>query len=178
MEARFALLGILDAGPNYGYGIKKIYDQLFGSNRKLAAGQIYSTLGRLHRDGSVTTHSSAETSGGPERIKYAITPTGRNDFLTWLESPEPPVPYLQATLYIKTVLALSRTGEAAPYLQTQHRAHIARMRELTNQRRDADLAQQLLIDHAIYHLEADLRWIEITTTRLTKLKEELCLPKQ
>ena len=47
------------------------------------------------------------------------------------------------------------------------------MRELTAQRRDSNLSDMLLIDHALYHLEADLRWIELTISRLTRLKEEI-----
>ena len=60
-------------------------------------------------------------------------------------------------------------------VDNQRHAHIERMRELTTQRRKAPLATKLLIDHAIFHIEADLRWIDLTSSRLTKLKEELCL---
>ena len=76
-------------------------------------------------------------------------------------------------MYVKTVLAILREGDAAPYLDNQRQAHIQRMRDLTSRRRESNLADTLLIDHALYHLEADLRWIELTTSRLTKLKEEL-----
>ena len=47
------------------------------------------------------------------------------------------------------------------------------MRELTAVRRDAPLVDALLADHAIFHLEADLRWIELTTARLDQLAKEL-----
>lgn len=175
MEAQFAILGILDSKPNYGYGLKKIYDQLFGRDKKLAFGQIYATLGRLKRDGKVAEVAHSETSGGPDRVKYEVTPKGHSALLAWLETPEQPVPYLQATLYVKTILALMREGSAATYLDAQRSAHIERMRELTTRRRESSLAEKLLVDHAIYHLEADLRWIDVTSSRLTQLKEELCL---
>lgn len=174
MEAQYTILGILDTGPNYGYALKKIHDQLFGAGRKLAYGQIYATLSRLLRDGKVKPSADREESGGPDRVKYEITPKGHTDFVTWLETPEAPAPHLQATLYIKTVLAIIRDGEAATYLEAQRRTHLARMRSLTAQRQTVPLAERLLIDHALYHLEADLRWIDITTNRLTQLKEELC----
>ena len=91
----------------------------------------------------------------------------------WLESPEAPSPQLQATMYIKAVLAILKDGDASPYLDNQRQAHIQRMRELTARRRDSNLSDMLLIDHALYHLEADLRWIELTISRLTRLKEEI-----
>ena len=34
-----------------------------------------------------------------------------------------------------------------------------------------DLADQLICDHALFHLEADLRWLELTAARLDKLRE-------
>lgn len=43
------------------------------------------------------------------------------------------------------------------------------MRDLTARKREGDLADQLICDHALFHLEADLRWLELTATRLDKL---------
>ena len=175
MNAQYALLGILNDQPNYGYELKKIYDQLFGEGKAILAGQVYSTLSRLKRDKKIKEIAASEESGGPDRVKYAITTQGIKALRAWLETPEAPSPQLQATLYMKTILAIMNDNDAAPYLYNQRHAHIERMRELTNQRRKAPLATKLLIDYAIFHIEADLRWIDLTSSRLTKLKEELCL---
>ena len=175
MSANYTLLGFLATEPNYGYELKKQYDLLFGRDKPILSGQVYSTLSRLKRDGKVKEIADASESGGPDRVKYAITPAGRRALEDWLSTPEAPSQHLQATMYMKTVLALMRDGDAAPYLDAQRHTHIDRMRQLTKQRRNSDLATTLLIDHAIYHIEADLRWIEMTSSRLTKLKEKLCL---
>ena len=175
MNAQYTLLGFLGSGPNYGYELKKTYDSLFGKQKPILAGQVYSTLGRLRRDGKVQEVADQSESGGPDRIKYAITLNGENALKAWLNTPEEPAPQLQATLYVKTVLALMRDGEAARYLDNQRRAHIERMRQLTRSRQGSPIADVLLIDHALLHLGADLKWIDITSSRLTKLKEELCL---
>ena len=74
---------------------------------------------------------------------------------------------------MKTVLAVMNGGDPAPYLDSQRHEHIERMRQLTTQRREAPLATKLLIDHAIFHIEADLRWIDLTSSRLGKLTEAL-----
>ncbi len=173
MSANYAILGFLADGPNYGYELKKQYDSYFGKDKPILAGQIYSTLSRLKRDEKVIEVVSQAESGGPERIQYAITDKGKKDLQVWLDTAEAPSPTLQTTMYIKTVLALIKDGNAAPYLDNQRRAHIQRMRQLTNQRREVSLPDKLLIDHALFHLEADLRWIELTSSRLSKLKEEL-----
>ncbi len=175
MNAQLTLLGFLDVSPNYGYELKKLYDTFFGQNKPILSGQVYASLARLERDGAVQEIADSEESGGPERTKYAITPAGRMRLEEWLQAAEAPAPALQATMYVKTIIALLRGGQAMAYLDNQRHAHIERMRELTKERRDTDIARRVLIDHAIFHIEADLRWIELTSSRLTKLKEEVCL---
>ncbi len=87
--------------------------------------------------------------------------------------PEAPQPRLQATLFIKTVLALLLDEHANECLDAQRAAHIKRMRELTKMRKAGDTAQVLLVDYALFHLEADLRWIDMTAARLSQLAKEV-----
>jgi hypothetical protein len=44
------------------------------------------------------------------------------------------------------------------------------MRELTELKRDSDQLGVLLANHALYRLEADLRWIDHTAARLDLLQ--------
>jgi hypothetical protein len=43
------------------------------------------------------------------------------------------------------------------------------MRELTEVRRTGGVVDALLADHGVFHLEADLRWIDLTAARLDSL---------
>ena len=43
------------------------------------------------------------------------------------------------------------------------------MRELTELKRTGSLVDALLADHGLFHLEADLRWIDMTAARLSRL---------
>lgn len=45
------------------------------------------------------------------------------------------------------------------------------MRELTELKQQGSLVDALLADHGLFHLEADLRWIDITEARLAALTE-------
>jgi hypothetical protein len=47
------------------------------------------------------------------------------------------------------------------------------MRELTEVKRSGDLVDALLADHGLFHLEADLRWIEVTAARLPMLAAQV-----
>jgi len=55
---------------------------------------------------------------------------------------------------------------AGRYLDVQRAAHLQRMRELTGLKEHGDLMDALLADYGLYHLEADLRWIDHTAARL------------
>jgi hypothetical protein len=47
------------------------------------------------------------------------------------------------------------------------------MRSLTKRKIDGDLADELICDHALFHLEADLRWLELTAARLDRLAAQV-----
>ncbi|HUC88162.1 MAG TPA: PadR family transcriptional regulator [Candidatus Binatia bacterium] len=172
MSASYALLGILGKQPSYGYDLKREYDFLYGKEKTLPFGQVYSTLSRLLRDKKVSIEAT-EQSVGPERKLYAVTNLGRSDLEKWLATPEKLHPNTQTVLFIKVITSILLDKEPNIYLDTQRAAHIERMRELTKIRRDSDLAESLQADYAIFHLEADLRWIDLTTARLQSLKEEI-----
>jgi DNA-binding PadR family transcriptional regulator len=165
------LLGLLEREPSHGYDLKRDYDAFFGRGKQLPFGQVYATLGRLARDGKVTA-GEAEPGEGPDRKRYAITEMGRTEVDEWLTEPVEPEPHLQTVLFAKVTLALMLGKPAERYLDTQRAAHIRRMQELTELRRSGDhLVDRLLADHALFHLEADLRWIDLTSARLAELAE-------
>jgi hypothetical protein len=43
------------------------------------------------------------------------------------------------------------------------------MRELTEIKRTGEFIDALLADHGLFHLEADLRWIDTTAARIGQL---------
>ena len=165
-------LGLLETGPSHGYDLKRAYDERFGQDRPLAYGQVYATLSRLLKGGLITV-DGVEPGSGPERKRYAITDAGVADIDAWLAQPEKPEPYLQSTLYAKVVLALLTGRSADAVLDTQRSEHLVLMRGLTRRKAGGDLADQLICDHALFHLEADLRWLELTAARLDGLAETL-----
>jgi DNA-binding PadR family transcriptional regulator len=172
MSVGHALLGLLETGPRHGYDLKRAYDERFGQGKPLPYGQVYSTLSRLLRNGLVEV-TGVEAGDGPDRKRYAITDAGVTDVAEWLATPETPETYLQNTLYTKVVLALLSGRGAADVLDVQRAAHLRTMRELTRRKVDGDLADALICDHALFHLEADLRWLELTAARLDELASQV-----
>ena len=172
MSVSLTLLGLLDRQPSYGYDLKRAYDTYFARGKQLSFGQVYTTLARLARDGKAIA-GPAEHGEGPDRKRYAITEAGVADVEEWLSEPAPPEPHLQTVLFAKVVLALMLGRPADRYLDVQRAAHLQRMRELTDLKERGDLMDTLLADHGLYHLEADLRWMDHTAARLELLAQEV-----
>jgi DNA-binding PadR family transcriptional regulator len=172
MSVPLTLLGLLEREPSHGYDLKRDYDTFFSRGRPLPFGQVYATLGRLARDGKIVMND-AEPGDGPERKRYVITEQGATDVDAWLREPVAPEPNLQSVLFSKVVLALMLERPAEQYLDAQRAAHLQRMRELTEIKRSGGLVDGLLADHGLFHLEADLRWIDTTAARLDALRREV-----
>ena len=165
------VLGLLEQASGHGYDLKARHDQHFGT-RRLALPQVYATLGRLERDGSVSI-AGVERSGGPDRTVYAVTPAGVRRLESWLAAPESSAGYLQTTVFTKVVLAMLSGRDPRAVIEVQRAAHREQMRRLTADKNGAPLEQALALDLALFHLEADLRWLEHTEARLDALTEEI-----
>ncbi|MFI0939689.1 PadR family transcriptional regulator [Streptomyces sp. NPDC021020] len=172
MNVPMTLLGLLERQSSHGYDLKRDYDTYFSPGKPLLLGQVYSTLGRLARDGKVVV-GAAEPGAGPERKRYVITDQGATEVETWLTEPVETEQHLQTELFTKVVLALMLERDASAYLDLQRAAHVRRMRELTEIKRNGPLVDKLLADHGMFRLEADLRWIDVTQARLSALAQEV-----
>jgi DNA-binding PadR family transcriptional regulator len=172
MSVPLILLGLLEREPCHGYDLKRDYDTYFGRRKPLPFGQVYGTLARLVRDGKVAP-GEIEAGDGPDRKRYAITSAGKSDVEAWLAEPTEAEPHLQTVVFAKVVLALMLSRPAQRYLDTQRNSHLQRRKELTELRRTGSVTDALLADYGLFHLEADLRWIDITEARLAALAEEV-----
>jgi DNA-binding PadR family transcriptional regulator len=161
-----ALLGLLEGGPQHGYELKHRYDEHFPGARPLPFGQVYATLARLHRDRLVDI-AAVESGAGPDRKLYVITRAGVTDLERWIDEPTQ-AGQVRSELFSRVVVALISGRSPAAVLDTQRAAHLARMREVTERRRTADLIGAMACDFQLFHLEADVKWIEHAARRLEK----------
>lgn len=166
MSVPFVLLGVLAEGPAHGYDLKRAHDQRFPGAKELAYGQVYAALGRLERDGLVEIVETS-SGGGPERTTYAMTGPGSKALDVWLGEREPAGPYAADDLVRKTLTALRLGHDAAGFLAGQRQVHLTEMRRLlTVQESAVEVEARIVIDHAIEHLDADLRWLATAQSRV------------
>lgn len=168
---RYSFLALLATGPAHGYELRQELEERFGKLLPpLNAGQIYTTLGRLERDGLVQG-ARVEQDGRPNKRVYELTDAGRRTLEDWLAEPAPGT-RLKDEFFMKLVLA-GLTGVADPKLliERQRREYLQSLRDLDQladaRRGDGDPAADLLIEGAALHLQADLKWLDLCDQRLT-----------
>lgn len=172
MSVPNVLLGVLAEGPAHGYDLKRAHDVRFPGAKPLAFGQVYAALGKLERDGLVEAVETVR-DGGPDRTTYALTDAGSSALTAWLGAPEAAGPYAADDLVRKTVTALRLGRDAAGYLASQRQVHLAAMRRLTMLQESAEEVEAgIVIDHAIEHLDADLRWLDNAVARIERAKPD------
>lgn len=158
----------------HGYELGKQLNLAISADWDVKPGQIANTLTRLKEAGLVD-YEVVETSDAPDRKVYAITEAGIEELCRWYTTPEVREYRLGDTFYIKLVLSLTDGPVSSEQvLMVQRRELYQQLHEVTELRSKVDLQTQLpwalLLDSAIMHLEADLRWIEMCEARLPDLK--------
>lgn len=171
-----ALLALLAPHPRHGYDLRDAFEAALGGNWTLNSGQIYSSLERLCRDGLVV-EAGTERGGGPEKRLWTLTDAGRGAVAAWFATAVSRDYRLRDELYLKLMLAIV-TSAARPslLLQAQRRQLFRELHDLTARRNGHDprreLAQILLLDSAIMHTEAELRWLDQIEARLDDVRAQ------
>jgi DNA-binding PadR family transcriptional regulator len=162
---RFLLLALLAHKPTHGYDLLQTYDQLFAAVLPpLNAGQVYTTLARLSRDGLVSD-SSVEQENKPDKRIYALTEAGRQALLVWFEKPLSS-PRIKDNFYLKLVSArMSGLIEPGKLITDQRQRYLQILHDLNTLAlklpEKADKSKLVLIQGAILHLRADIEWLNL-----------------
>jgi DNA-binding PadR family transcriptional regulator len=137
--------------------------------------QVYTTLARLEENGLVR-RESVQQDLGPEKRIYAITPAGQAELAAWFRTATAEG-HRRDEFFVKLMLSLSAEG-TDPYqvLQAQRGALFQALHDATARRGKVDpktaLAQMLLLDKTIMHIEADLRWLDMIEARLDEMRRQ------
>jgi DNA-binding PadR family transcriptional regulator len=168
VSVRHSLLALLSAGPMHGYGLKTEFEAATGDVWPLNVGQVYTTLGRLERDGLVI--AAADADG--QKV-YEITGAGRDELRRWYEAPVPREVIPRQELAIKLVFAM-RSGvvDVEAIVQRQRVATVRALQDVTRLKAAAessgDMAWLLMLDALVFQAEAEAHWLDMCEARLAK----------
>ncbi|GAA1196442.1 DNA-binding PadR family transcriptional regulator [Kitasatospora gansuensis] len=176
MSIRHGLLALLDQGPRYGYQLRTEFEARTGATWPLNVGQVYTTLGRLERDGLVAPHG--EDAEG--HVYYAATDQGRAELRNWFDTPVPRTNPPRDELAIKLAMAVTVPGvDVEAVVQGQRRHSMKALQDYTRLKGQAliaegdgrsDLAWLLVLEQLIFQTEAEIRWLDHCETRIAQYR--------
>jgi DNA-binding PadR family transcriptional regulator len=165
---KHTLLGLLVQEPRHGYELKNAFETMLGGTWPLNIGQVYTTLNRLERDGLVESEVVAQELL-PDRKVYSITEDGRAELAHWLAEPADDTIRVKDEFFVKLLIhQLVGSSDALALLWKQRQVNMRTLAQLTSLLSDPALdgATKLLIEGAILHVEADLKWLDLCEERL------------
>lgn len=183
MSIRNGLLALLADHPEYGFALKKQFEERTAELWPLNIGQVYTTLGRLVRDGLVEEDAKVAAAGaagdeatnGPadadagQRL-YRITERGREELRAWVSTPRPRDVPDRDELVIKMVLADGLDGiDLLDIVDDQRAVSTGALQRLTRTKATLDpseLGRVLALDAVILQVEAELRWLDMCEARV------------
>jgi DNA-binding PadR family transcriptional regulator len=163
-----SVLALLEQAPCLGSQLRFEFDRRTGMGWPVNAGQIYSTLDRLERDGLVVRGAALEGQS-----RYSITPLGSAEVARWMTTAEAPRAE-RDELAIKVALLSSLPGaDAMRTIRVQRDATTAELHRLSAES-DAleeavsaeEVAAALILDGQRIAAEGQLRWLELCELRL------------
>lgn len=182
MSIRHGLLALLDQGPRYGYQLRTEFEARTGATWPLNVGQVYTTLGRLERDGLVVPDGEDEEG----HLFYAVTEKGRAELRDWFDTPVSRTNPPRDELAIKLAMAVTVPGvDVQAVVQGQRRHSIQALQDYTRLKARAlageaagqeaggrsELAWLLVLEQLIFQAEAEVRWLDHCETRLAQYQE-------
>jgi DNA-binding PadR family transcriptional regulator len=179
MSIRYGLLALLERGPRYGSQLRSEFETRTGATWPLNIGQVYTTLGRLERDGLIVPEGERDA----KQQLYAITEEGRRDLADWYARPVDRTQPSRDELAIKLAMAVGTPRlNVSGIIQAQRRHTLKAMQDYTRLKGQAlaagpvrrdDVAWLLVLEQLIFHAEAEARWLDHCEARLLKLSQAL-----
>jgi DNA-binding PadR family transcriptional regulator len=177
MSVKFAMLALLRDGPDYGYRLRKRFDDRVGKVWRLNLGQVYQTLRTLESDDLIARVEDDEPQldDQPTRRKFELTPKGLKTLDTWLrQKPTGAAPMRDSLLVQLLALEPGRREEALARIDSQrqvYKRHLSRL--LAHKARLArqghlDLLADLGLEAAVGQTVGYLKWLDYCWERLSQ----------
>lgn len=180
------VLGELMSGPQYGYRLHAIIQQILGPFHRLSWGTLYPLIRRLEQHGLISSVTEQRTDTleerGQPRKQYILTEAGRTRFLTLMLDPGANTPDYPDLFAVKlTKLGLLTPPQRLVVLH-QYRAYLQVLRDhydrgrsrVVHNPRISDQERPFILQLAAYHihtLAAQLEWLERSIAELAEASQ-------
>jgi DNA-binding PadR family transcriptional regulator len=173
VSVRHALLALLSDGPKYGMQLRDEYEAATGDIWPLNAGQVYTTLQRLDRDGLVGSEGAAEDD---RQKRFRITAQGEAELAEWLRTPPGPATPPRDELVTKVLVATRVPGvNVGEVIQAHRRQAVELMQEWTrlkDEQTEFDLSFALVVDAELARLGGIVSWLNLADRHVKRAAED------
>ncbi len=183
MSLKFAVLGLLDQRPHYGYEIKQRFESSLGDIWSISYGQLYPTLRRLLESGHISKRVEPGKKAAEKNV-YSITGKGHEFFQSWLEDSPSDGQYKVSVKDEFTLLFFFfDTLRPDRVLDILHKQldRIGRQRSnyekaFQDSKGNLDIYLRSIIRKGVIHLDAERQWLTEVIDSLRRRAEENTRP--
>jgi DNA-binding PadR family transcriptional regulator len=174
VSVRHAMLALLSEGPKYGTQLRDEFEARTGEVWPLNAGQVYTTLQRLERDGLIATAPDVEGGEDSTQKPYRITAGGSAELAHWLRTPPDLSTPPRDELVMKVLVALRVPDtDVRDVIQAHRRYLVELMQRWTRIKEDdagEDLNMQLAVDAELFRLHGVTAWLDAAEARIARVR--------
>jgi DNA-binding PadR family transcriptional regulator len=174
VSVRHAMLALLSEGPKYGTQLRDEFEARTGEVWPLNAGQVYTTLQRLERDGLIATAPEVDSDEDSTQKPYRITAEGTTELARWLRTPPDLSTPPRDELVMKVLVALRVPDtDVRDVIQAHRRYLVELMQRWTRIKEDdagEDLNMQLAVDAELFRLHGVIAWLDAAEARIARAR--------
>jgi DNA-binding PadR family transcriptional regulator len=169
---KYLFLALLAQKPTHGYELLRSYESMFSTVLpSLNAGQIYTTLSRMERDGLVNKATVVQENRPDKRV-YSLTEYGHQVLKIWFDQVLTG-PRIKDNFYLKLMGArISKMVDPSRLIENQRREYLQTLHDLNLLSLEPEMIEypgkRVLIQGAMLHLKADLEWLDLCEEALAE----------
>ncbi len=178
MSLKYAILGLLEEEPRYGYEIKQRFEQTMGELWPVSYGQLYPTLKRLTAE-SLVTVQTVQGKKAVDKHVYSITTEGKKAFFFWLSRKNKKIQTSIKDEFSLSLFFLEKMddGDLSVSVERLHEKSLDRLDSIRKNNKslepDTPVYRKMLVRKMELFMEAEETWLRELKDHIIS-KNELC----
>jgi PadR family transcriptional regulator AphA len=167
LSPQWVLLGLLARKPMHGYELHQFFTAPSPLEKVwyLGISQMYKLLKDLESEGHVEVSLELQESR-PDKKVYHVTPSGREAFLEWLQTPLSGIRLIRVEFLGKLFLAQSLGPEVVERITDIQREACEILLDELRQEQPSDAFEDLVLRFRSGQIEAAIDWLEYCRSAL------------
>jgi len=160
--SEWAVLAAVGEGETHGFLLGALFEpgSELGGIWRIQRPQIYRALERLEHRGLIAEAGREAGEGGPPRVRYRVTPRGREEVNRWLSQPVTQLRFGRSDLRLKLAFLLRSGQDWRGLLVAQGQIYRAQIDAFEAASREAEGVARISLLWRLEMARAGLRYLE------------------